>query len=204
MTTYRHVIKSDVAQVVAIHLVSFQSFFLTSLGPMFLEKMYESFMTDERCVFVVAEENDNIVGFSVGVSHKFSFSHSISYWKKIVLALSLTPVLLSNMQTLLPKIISRYKSEDSNLIVPDKAIFLKSIGVLPNLQGRGIANELITYFEQESVRLGYEQVLLTTDINNNDRVINFYKKSGYLKQNTFIQDKLRTMLVLTKDIRKTL
>jgi ribosomal protein S18 acetylase RimI-like enzyme len=204
MITFRRIEKKDIAQVVAVHLVSFQGFFLSSLGSKFLETMYESFMTDDKSVFVVAQENNNIVGFSVGVSHNFSFSSSISYWRKLAFAISLTPVLLRNMRSLLPKIISRYKSEDLNLIVPDKAIFLKSIGVLPTFLGRGIANELIAYFEQESILLGYEQVLLTTDVNNNERVINFYKKSGYIQQDTFIQDNMRSMLVLTKDIRKSI
>lgn len=200
----RNATKADLDKVVLIHCLSFKGFFLTSLGPKFLFEMYSAFMKDERYVFSIVECDHEVVGFSVGVSEKFSFSTTLGSLKKLTILLALVPALLRNIPVILPKVIARYRSSDTTLTVPHNTIVLKSIGVSPSAQGTGASQALLQHFEQQSLMIGYQKVLLTTDIANNERVIKFYRKCGYVEQDRVKQDSSRAMLVFIKEIGNTI
>lgn len=56
---------------------------------------------------------------------------------------------------------------------------LLSIAILPQLKGSGTGKALLELFEEEVVIRGGQKIALTTDYENNERVIAFYQKCGY-------------------------
>lgn len=198
----RAVERRDLKQIVTVHCASFEGFFLTSLGPNFLKNMYQAFLNHNNSICVVLESEGRVVGFAFGVDRNFSFSKSISFLDKIFLALALIPILLSKFNVVMTKVISRYTATDTSLSVPEGTLFLKSIGLEPSLHGSGYAKKLLHFFEAHASEGGYTDIMLTTDADSNDRVINFYRKCAYSEIGTITQDSKRKMLVLSKMIRK--
>ena len=77
---------------------------------------------------------------------------------------------------------------------------LLSIAVSPALTGSGFGKALIERFEEEAKKRGCKRVALTTDFNNNNSVISFYKKSGYIVYYEFTAYPARRMYKLVKDL----
>ena len=57
-------------------------------------------------------------------------------------------------------------------------------------------------FEEKAFIGGSKRITLTTDYNNNERVVAFYKKSGYRIYYDFITYPNRKMYKLIKDLEK--
>jgi len=70
---------------------------------------------------------------------------------------------------------------------------LMSLGVLPEEQGRGIAQALVKEFLSEATRRGLAEVNLTTDRLNNEEVNRFYQQLGFGVVRTFTTPEGRQM-----------
>jgi ribosomal protein S18 acetylase RimI-like enzyme len=79
---------------------------------------------------------------------------------------------------------------------------LLSIGVLPEKNGLGIGKKLLIKFENKVREKGINTITLTTDLESNDNVLNFYKKCGYKVYYDFITFPNRKMLKLIKELEK--
>ncbi|OUR75198.1 hypothetical protein A9Q75_18005 [Colwellia psychrerythraea] len=190
----------DLDHIVSVHFSAFPDFFLTSLGGQFLKQYYRIYIKYSHIAFV-AEENGVIEGFVVGSNDSIKFYQDL---KKEALHF-LLPLLVNfiNIQ-LLSKIIKRIfsvlfkKKVNSSLKTYDELNELTSIGVNPTVQSKGLGYELLAKYEQHCVTNNIEGITLTTDAINNDKVLKFYKRSGYLVDQTFVQDKNRKMYSLVK------
>jgi ribosomal protein S18 acetylase RimI-like enzyme len=63
-----------------------------------------------------------------------------------------------------------------------------------------MAADLLKAFEQSAQASGATYVALTTDVLDNARAINFYRKHGYQIAQEFQQDKRRSMLLMLKEL----
>lgn len=167
-----------VSSVVQIHLVSFDGFFLTFLGPRFLSLYYLCVCeAPEGIAFVCLNQEGAPAGFVVGSINPRGFYLRLlkQNWLKFVFA-SVSAIIRK------PSIISRIARAvfypKTNPVGKDVA-GLFSIGVLPELQGTGAGKKLVQAFLQNASNCGCKSVILTTDRDNNDSVNTFYLKLGF-------------------------
>ena len=189
----------DSKKVVEIHLKSFKDFFLSSLGERFLYTYYKSCIKSTEAIAICAvDEDENLVGFSVGCFHSKGFHKRLI--KKNILDFMVQGIIIlfSN-----PKAIIRLlKNLGKNTNTEDRGDYVEllSIGVLPGLNGLGIGKELIKNFEEVVKLRNAKQIALTTDLNNNNRVLEFYYKNGYSIYYDFTAYPNRRMYKLIKKL----
>jgi len=190
MVVIRSMKSADIDQVVDVHMISFEGFFLSFLGRDFLTQLYSSIIQDADGIAFVSEEQ-RVIGFVAGTAQPSNFYRRliIHRWWRFGLA-SIKPVIKN------PSIISRLLRA---LKMPQSASneanrgSLLSIAVLPEYQGKGIGELLVKVFLDESARRGLKKVDLTTDAIDNDGVNHFYKKLGFVIERSFETPEGRSM-----------
>ena len=196
----RTAVKEDLNRVVEIHIAAFPGFFLTFLGPSFLRLMYQSFFQNHKGIFVVAGSNEVINGFAVGVMASAGKDWKLALkWMPQLLFALIIPV-MRNPLRVLKRLFTQVFSKAEPYSVPEKSAVLRSIGILPGSQGSGLSGVLIKNFKATAKKKNADYVALTTDAADNERAIGFYKKHGYVIQQSFKQDNARSMLMLTKKL----
>ena len=196
---YRAVKISESKELVKIHLESFKDFFLTSLGERFLNTYYKSCLKSEESIAICAiDENENIIGFSVGCLRSKGFHKRLIRQDLTAFALQVIIILLSNPKAIVRLVNNLEKNSDKN----DDGDYaeLLSIGVLPNYNGQGVGKELVKRFEEEAIEKGFAEMALTTDFNDNNKVLQFYKSTGYSVYYEFITYPNRRMYKLKKKL----
>jgi ribosomal protein S18 acetylase RimI-like enzyme len=189
--TLRKMQESDLGEVVDIHLVAFQGFFLTSLGYNFLYQFYDAILYDPGGVCYVCEHKQKIQGFVVGTLEPSNFYRRLitKRWWRFGLA-CIKPTLKH------PKIIPRLIRA---IHIPDEVSqnvdygTLFSIAVLPEMQGNGIGKSLVKAFLRESSHRGKKYINLTTDELDNEGVNQFYINIGFRCARTFVTPEGRKM-----------
>ena len=196
---YRKANWKDFKVLASIHHLAFKDFFLTSLGKGFLELYYKACLKSNGSIAICAvNEQNTVIGFASGSLH------AKGYHKKIILS-NLTSFIYSGLVIALTNpasIIRLIKNIDKTPSPEDDRNYseLLSIAVLPELRGSGTANELLKMFEKEVANRGGNRIALTTDYNNNDRVLAFYKKNSYHIYYEFITYPKRKMYKMVKII----
>ena len=174
----RHLQVRDVDQVVAVHLASFPSFFLSFLGTDFLSLFYSGIISaQEGIAFVYLNDAGILVGFVAGTKNPRGFYSRLLKrdWFKFALV-SINPIL--HKPSIILRVIRAVLHPSDNPAGDDVA-GLFSIGVLPEWQGSGAGKKLVQAFLDEATRRGCKSVFLTTDRDNNDAINAFYKKLGF-------------------------
>ena len=190
----------DVPSVVHVHIAAFPGFFLTSLGPAFLRTMYRAFLSNAGGVFVVARANQDVQGFAVGVLESTGKDRALALRYLPQFLISVIPGFIKNPIKVSRRILSQFFAVGEQITIPDDAAVLRSIGILPDARGTGIAGDLLREFERCSFIKGARSVALTTDALDNARAITFYQKNGYEVAQEFMQDKNRRMLLMLKKL----
>jgi len=198
---YRLSEKKDYRDLAYIHSQAFQGFFLTSLGIGFLQTYYKSVLNNEQSIAVCAEDQDGkILGFASGSLKAANYHRNLFAKNWVAFLFAALKSALSN-----PSILFRLaKNLDKNPNKNDDRNYseLLSIAILPQLKGSGTGKALLEHFEAEVLKRGGKKVALTTDYNNNERVINFYKKCGYEIFYDFITYPNRHMYKMIKTLRE--
>jgi ribosomal protein S18 acetylase RimI-like enzyme len=168
----------DYRAMAAIHHKAFSGFFLTSLGIRFLETYYKACIKHPDSIAVCAiDANGSMLGFATGSIKAAGYHRNLLFQNPLgFLASALRSVLLK------PSVLIRLiKNLDKNLSENDDRNYaeLLSIAILPQLKGSGAGKALLEMFEEEVKEKGGCKIALTTDYENNDRVIAFYQKFGY-------------------------
>lgn len=190
----------DLSLVADVHVAAFPDFFLTTLGHSFLRVMYKTFLVSQGSVFVVDEIDGQVLGFAVGIKKSVVSDRTLAIKFFPQFALAILPGLVCHPIKVIRRVMGQLLSEGGQPEIPDECIVLRSIGVLPEIKGSGIANRLLNKFECLARERGVKTVALTTDANENERAIGFYLKHGYKIQQEFKQDGSRRMLLLTKSL----
>ncbi|MGL6038840.1 GNAT family N-acetyltransferase [Soonwooa sp.] len=170
----------DLYQVVDIHLNRFQSFFLSSLGKTFLVEFYRAFLKKPGLLLVLEDEG-KVVGFAAGSYDNTSFFKKLLKNNLFGFAKAGFVILFSNPLALKRLSSNASKSHKEMLSFAE----LLSIATISNKKGYG--KILLSAFEEilkndENFEL---PISLTTDVLNNEKVVQFYKDSGYQIHNEF-------------------
>ena len=197
----REVTLNDLLAVTNLHMAAFPEFFLSTLGPAFVQTMYQAFLLNTSGIFVVAEVEGRVSGFAVGVLQSTGKDLHLALRLLPQFVWALAPALARNPIRVLRRVLSHFSSDGGVPAMSDPGATLRSIGVAPSMRGLGVAGNLLAAFEQRAQARGAASVTLTTDVLDNERAIQFYKKHGYEVAQEFLQDKRRRMFVMLKDLK---
>ena len=190
---------SDCNQIVRIHKLAFANFFLTQLGTFFLNTYYRSSIKNENCIAVGVFSENNLLGFAIGTIMSKGYHSILLKQNFFAFLLCAITILLTRPNALL-----RLKNNMDKVVNPDdngNYAELLSIGLDPVCSGIGIGSELMKEFERKVHLMNGKTITLTTDKNNNEDVIAFYTKRGYVLFYEFLAYPNRKMLKLIKNIR---
>lgn len=181
MITYRISNIKDLSFVAKIHKEQFPTHYLGQFSISFLEFFYKNLLNDGH-LFLVAEENGQIVGFVLGGEWK-KISESLSAFMKKNIVRSLIESLIrpktwkKSIQKFL-SLFSRREGDPHNLDNIEQFTLL-SIATGKKVQGKGIGSGLVSAFNEEIIKKTDRYYLSVQD--TNDRAINFYKKLGFVE-----------------------
>tara|TARA_R110001606_G_scaffold391386_1_gene559425 strand:- start:476 stop:1075 length:600 start_codon:yes stop_codon:yes gene_type:complete len=199
MIVYREAVDTEAKEIAEVHYKTFKNFFLTSLGNSFLKTYYKSCIKfDEAIAICAVDENNNIVGFSVGSLNSKGFHKRLIFNNCIPFFIQTIIILVSK-----PKALFRlFKNFNKEVNLTDDGNYaeLLSIGVLIEKKGLGIGKGLLVAFEKIVQSKNIKRISLTTDFKNNDSVLKFYKSLGYEVYYDFIAYPKRKMFRLIKKI----
>jgi ribosomal protein S18 acetylase RimI-like enzyme len=170
--------REDISAVAAVHLASFQNFFLTFLGRAFLERLYLEVLGERGAVFWIAESADGaLIGFAAGVPDLPAFYRRAARQKWFAFGLASLPAVLRR-PAIIPRLWRALRAGDETDGTSCPAT-LMSIAVAPAAKGAGTGKALIAVFLGEMGRQGALQVCLLTDRDHNEATIGFYEGLGF-------------------------
>ena len=158
----------------------FSSFFLTTLGKSFLKVFYRAFLKNPG-VLLVLEDEGSVKGFAAGSRDNRSFFKKLLKNNLFEFGMSGVRIFFTNPAALKRMATNAGKSEKNNLIFAE----LLSIATLKNKKGYG--KILLDEFEKEIAKENKENlpISLTTDFDENDKAVQFYKDCGYKVKEIF-------------------
>ena len=183
MVTYRLANKEDLIQVAQIHKEQFPTHYLGQFNKSLLVKFY-SYLLDEKNVFVVAEEEKQILGFVIGGEWKYIESKLNRFIKENVMSyvwqIAIHPkTWVKSVQKFIGLI---HKPKHDYVLLDDTEKYtLLSIAIAKQSQGKGVGGGLVNAFDAEMKKIGNRYFLSVQD--TNDNAIRFYKKKGFVVAN---------------------
>jgi ribosomal protein S18 acetylase RimI-like enzyme len=184
-------IRENTNEVAIVHTRSFKGFFLTFLGPRFLNELYGSIVQDPHGIAYVAERDNTILGFVAGSACPTDLYRNMIRQRFLPFAwASLFGVI--QKPSILPRLLRAFRKTSEENPVENSGM-LMSIGVLPEAQGQGIGKKLVHAFLSDARQRGLDYVLLNTDADENFSTNEFYRKLGFLIHTTFTTPEGRRM-----------
>ncbi|WP_210151341.1 GNAT family N-acetyltransferase [Chryseobacterium scophthalmum] len=185
----------DLNKIVEIHLERFTNFFLTTLGKSFLKTFYKAFLKAPGILLVILDNNE-IKGFAAGSRDNRNFFRKLLKNNLLDFALSGVNILFTNPEALKRIFTNTKHSEEVSIAYAE----LLSIATVSNKQGYG--KVLLDHFENDIILKNKENlpISLTTDYENNDKAVKFYKDCGYEILEVFESYQKRKMYRFIKNI----
>ena len=183
--------KHHIDSVVAVHLAGFEGFFLSFLGPRFLQLYYEGIADYPDGAGYVYLEGGRVVGFVCGIvgpSRFYRYLIRTRWWRFAMVALGAA----LRRPFIIPRLFRALLYPGQTPRREDTAT-LTSITVEPGMQGHGIGARLVTTFLEDMRARGVKRVDLTTDRYGNDKVNAFYERQGFHCERTFVTPEGRAM-----------
>jgi glycosyltransferase involved in cell wall biosynthesis/ribosomal protein S18 acetylase RimI-like enzyme len=187
----------DLEHVVAVHMESFQNFFLSQLGPGFLRVLYGSILEDGSGIALKHENQAGLDGFVFGTSEPQGFYRRLLQRRWPQFAAASLPALLRDPR-ILPRLLRALHNPHQFQAKANSAL-LMSVAVSQQAQGRGIGRQLVQAFLDEAFQRGLAAVTLTTDAANNEAVNAFYQGLGFYLSRTFKTPEGRLMNAYVHD-----
>lgn len=183
--------KERVDEIVHIHMQSFTGFFLTFLGSGFLRQLYKGFIEHNGSDLIVAVEDDRIVGF-------LAYSEDLSSFYKYLLKRHLLSLAWYAVLAFIrkPKIFFRlirafgYSKDAAR---DEKYVELSSIGVLPEMEGKGVGSKMICALKSKVDAQKFQYIKLETDAENNEGANAFYQKNDFVLDHEYVTHEGRKM-----------
>ncbi|MDD2284304.1 MAG: GNAT family N-acetyltransferase [Paludibacter sp.] len=171
--------KEHIKSVVELHLQSFDGFFLTQLGEDFLCFFYEKLRCDERSKILGAyDDMGKLVGFCA-FTYLSSGFYSYLVKKNIVKFAYWGIRILIKKPSNLIRLLRNFKKEKNTTGDIGNYAELLSVATLPEMQGKGIGKRMLFEMEVDLKMKSCKSVSLTTDFENNEKVLYAYKSMGY-------------------------
>jgi ribosomal protein S18 acetylase RimI-like enzyme len=204
--TYERMAPQHLQQVAALHETCFPGYYLTRLGPAFLEAMYGWYVrSPEAIAYVALNQSERVVGFVAGTTraegyHRSLFRHQAGplLWallRRLVAHPLLTLGQIWERKDLLPQALSALLSPASgpsveSVPVPNTgppAASLVSIGVEPSQRRSGIARRMTELFLREGAQRGSQLVTLSVR-EDNLGARRFYENLEWVEVSTSSQE----------------
>lgn len=179
----------DLREIVQVHIKCFPNSFSSQIGSKLLENYYFEYLSMNPDLFLIAVENNNIVGFcmgylceNTGFSKRFIKKNFASLGCKVIFLIFKKNNLAKEKMKSIIKRSNQGKvySTEYDDITADNSGDLLSICVLQEYRGTGIAMSLIVEYEERLSELN-RRVCYLSVLSNNDRAMAFYEKNGYEK-----------------------
>jgi ribosomal protein S18 acetylase RimI-like enzyme len=184
--------EQHVADAVRIHLQAFPGFFLTYLGPGFLDQFYRAFLRDRDALALVAEDaRGNLCGVVVGTAAPKGFfrrllmKHWWSFATASIAALFRRPAIGKRLVRAL-----WYRGDSPS---ESRRALLSSLAVDPKQQGCGIGRQLVLCWLGSARKRGCSGCYLITDALDNEGVNSFYQRMGWRLEMTYVTHDRRKM-----------
>lgn len=196
----RKALQKDIDAIVSIHRDAFDGFFLTSLGPSFLKLYYSCFECCGDSLLLVAEDNNEVVGFAATAMTSRHFNSRLIKSNLIKFGLLSIKLLFSSPKSLV-RLVRNMSKRSRNVEDDGDYAELYSIGVSGSSQGKGIGKQLLLATEAALRDSSVAKVSLTTDYDENEKAISFYHSLGYSTLYEFVTYPERKMYRLIKVLR---
>lgn len=189
---------NDLDDIVRTHLSAFKDFFLSKLGEKFLKVYYKSFLESPEGIVLVCCHERQLLGFCATCTRSAGFNkrlllNNIVRFGKHALRLIMTK----------PRAVLRLvKNMSKEGEVKDDGEYseLFSIGVTEDAQGKGVGKLLLKRLDVELRIRKIAQLSLTTDYEDNQKAIGFYKSNGFEVLYEFVTYPNRKMYRLIKEL----
>lgn len=178
--------EGSVRYLVSLHIAAFPGFFLTSLGPRFLNLLYSNYLSSSECICLVARNAEDVssnpMGVAVAITNPSAFYKRLLRTQGFKFFFYAIPCLLKNPGNVVKKLASAlfYKGDASEEVDTSNAVLLSTISVSPDAQGLGVGGKLLQGIEEVANQSKFDFIYLITDRDSNDPVNAFYLKNGYV------------------------
>jgi ribosomal protein S18 acetylase RimI-like enzyme len=193
--TVRPASVSHCEKIARVHLLAFPGFFLSSLGKNVLKEFYRALIQTPHCVVLIALAGDECVGFAAGSTRGGRLGRILLRRPRFLLVTLAAVACRPQLWTRVIRRRSRFQRPDND---PAAAV-LWSIGVRKTSQGHGMGRALLEAFESRCRISGAPDIVLTTDLSGNERVLRFYESAGY-EQVDKLREQQRELAVMKKHI----
>lgn len=187
--------KEDLLQICKVHARCFPDSYSTQMcryaniigGGNLLVPFYGEFMKDAPELFLVAANENEIVGFCMGyymtkqgqIQRFISKNRMKFVWKNILLLMQLN-------HPAWRKVFNMFSKSSPDIIAPsllkipvEQRVDLLSICILPEHRGSGLAQQMIEEFLSRSKQQGMKSCHLSVEASN-ARAISYYERNGFL------------------------
>lgn len=189
----------DSVKIAEIHLKSFESFFLSSLGKQFLNVFYKCVLKHRDGLGVGLLVEGELVGFAIGTTNSKGFYKQIIANDGISLLVAAFPSLIKAPKKIFRLVSNLMTKVDFTPKVNTHTLL--SICVNPQKQSKGLGHVILKSFELESKKNKGSEIILTTEKDNNELVNSFYEKNDYVIELSFkMKGQKRTMNLYKKTL----
>jgi ribosomal protein S18 acetylase RimI-like enzyme len=206
LSAVREASPRDVDPVVAVHLAAFESFFLTSLGPRFLRHLYAGYVAHPSGILLLADgggtsDDAPVAGFVAGTTDPAAFYGWLRRSHGPAMALAAAPALIRRPLVVGRRLASavRYRGQAPRRLTD--AALLASLAVHPGSSGLGLGGLLVDAFVERVREADREVAYLSTDVADNERVLEFYGRHGFREAERVRRSGGREMAILIRSIR---
>lgn len=178
----------DLPSISTIHKVCFKDSFSTQLGKRLLSRFYYEYLAQNPDLFIVAEEDDTLIGFCMGylckdssIMKKFIVHNFLSFAIRcFFLIVTGNPCAWKKLKDLFnrKKESIEVVDESVNDVPDDLKGDLLSICVLPSYRRRGVAENLVCEYLSMMRKKNLKYCLLSVDPNN-AKAIRLYERVGF-------------------------
>lgn len=193
--------RGDVGEVVRVHEAAFPRFFMTRLGPHFLREYYTVIADHDASIFLKASSRGAIIGFVAGFVRPAEFYRALRA-RRYRLGLAVGRAMFRR-PWLVPRLMlccrragssARNKAERADCE-------LASLAVGPHGAGQGAGTVLVGAFVERAKEFGVHRIVLTTDARENERVVRFYRRLGFVVAKEFRATPRRVMYQMVLQIK---
>jgi len=199
MIAIRKATRNDIEAIVRVHEAAFPDFFLTKLGTSFLRLYYNSVMNHKDGVLLACKMDGIIIGLCAGTVLSAGFNSKLIKANIIKFGIESMKILFTKPKALI-HLIKNMSKEDSSAGDDGNYAELLSIAVDPKVQRSGAGKAMLLELEKLIKEKGGERLSLTTDYEDNEKAIGFYKSLGYEPWYDFVTYPNRKMYRLIKQL----
>lgn len=188
-------------ELVNIHLDSFENFFLSKLGKKFLYAFYDTVRRDHNSVLigVFNSEDNKIAGFCAATFLSKNYYKRLLLNNKFIYLRISIPLIFTKPHFLI-RLAKNLTKKSQNTADDFLYAELLSIAIAKKNQGKGLGKLILKKLEEILIENKCQRLSLTTDLNQNDKSIEFYKGLGFSNYYQFSTYPNRAMLRLIKSL----